>query len=77
MISVKFKGKKIMLRNRQIDEFHFEKEPYSGPLTNLPQVLLTPHMGSYAKEARSQMEQDAAKNLVQGLTQKGLLPSDS
>lgn len=38
MINVKFKGKKIMLRNRQIDEFHFEKEPYSRPRGNKTKI---------------------------------------
>jgi len=45
----------------------FEQEPYKGPLAALPQVLLTAHMGSYAKESRIQMEQEAAENLVTGL----------
>jgi D-3-phosphoglycerate dehydrogenase len=51
----------------------FEAEPYSGPLTTLPQVLLTAHMGSYARESRIQMEQEAAHNLLQGLTALGIV----
>ena len=47
----------------------FEEEPYKGQLINLPQVALTPHMGSYAKEARVQMEQEAAQNLYDYLVQ--------
>ena len=50
----------------------FEEEPYSGQLITLPQVLLTPHMGSYAKEARIQMEQEAAQNLFDSLVEIGL-----
>jgi len=50
----------------------FEEEPYSGPLFTLPQVILTPHMGSYAKEARIQMEQEAAQNLLDSLVNLGL-----
>lgn len=50
----------------------FEEEPYKGQLINLPQVALTPHMGSYAKEARVQMEQEAAQNLYDSLVQIGL-----
>lgn len=42
----------------------FEKEPYTGPLTELGQVVLTPHIGSYAKEARIKMEKDAVYNLL-------------
>lgn len=42
----------------------FEKEPYIGPLTELDNVILTPHIGSYAKEARIKMEIDAVENLL-------------
>jgi D-3-phosphoglycerate dehydrogenase len=42
----------------------FEKEPYKGELTKLDNVVLTPHVGSYAKEARIRMEIDAVKNLL-------------
>ena len=45
----------------------FAKEPYTGPLAQLPQVLLTPHVGSYAKEARIGMEVDTVKNLLAAL----------
>ncbi|MFZ2602952.1 MAG: phosphoglycerate dehydrogenase [Candidatus Omnitrophota bacterium] len=46
----------------------FEPEPYSGELINLDNVVLTAHMGSYAKEARIKMELEAVKNLLKGLT---------
>lgn len=46
----------------------FEDEPYLGPLRELPQVVMTAHMGSYARESRVQMEAEAANNLVKGLT---------
>ena len=45
----------------------FEQEPYIGPLKELDNVILTPHIGSYAREARVEMEIQAAKNLLQGL----------
>jgi len=50
----------------------FEEEPYSGQLRTLPQVILTPLMGSYAKEARMQMEEEAAQNLLRSLIDLGL-----
>ena len=45
----------------------FEHEPYTGPLGKVDNIILTPHIGSYAKEARVEMEIQAAKNLIQGL----------
>ena len=45
----------------------FEQEPYSGSLTELDNVILTSHIGSYAMEARVEMERQAVKNLLEGL----------
>ena len=45
----------------------FDHEPYTGLLTRLDNVILTPHVGSYAREARVQMETQAAENLIEGL----------
>lgn len=45
----------------------FEQEPYVGPLIEFDNVLLTPHIGSYAEEARMKMEIEAAENLLKGL----------
>ena len=45
----------------------FSEEPYSGNLSNMENVIITPHIGSYAKEGRIQMELDAVHNLIQGL----------
>lgn len=45
----------------------FAREPYSGPLTSLDNVILTPHIGSYAVEARIQMEINAVDNLLKSL----------
>lgn len=47
----------------------FNNEPYSGPLTEFDNVILTPHIGSYAKELRIQMEIEAAENLIKGLNE--------
>jgi len=46
-----------------------EVEPYHGPLKGLDNVILTPHIGSYALEARVQMEIEATKNLIHMLTE--------
>ncbi len=46
----------------------FVQEPYQGPLARYPQVMLTPHVGSYTREGRLQMEIDAVHNLLQGLS---------
>ncbi len=42
----------------------FEQEPYRGPLAGLENVLLTAHIGSYAREARTMMEKQAVFNLL-------------
>lgn len=43
----------------------FEQEPYTGPLTELDNIVLTPHIGSYAMESRLDMEIQAVKNLLE------------
>ncbi|MFC1621037.1 phosphoglycerate dehydrogenase [Candidatus Omnitrophota bacterium] len=45
----------------------FKEEPYKGPLKKLDNVILTPHIGSYAIEARVEMEKQAVENLLKGL----------
>jgi D-3-phosphoglycerate dehydrogenase len=47
----------------------FNKEPYLGILTTLDNVVLTPHIGSYARELRIQMEIEAVENLIRGLNE--------
>lgn len=42
----------------------FEEEPFHGPLTQLSNVVLTPHIGSYAAECRVRMEAEAASHVV-------------
>ena len=51
----------------------FEDEPYCGPLCSLDNVILSPHIGSYAKEARVLMERTAVDNLLEGLHEIGVL----
>lgn len=48
----------------------FGQEPYIGRLKELDNVILTPHIGSYAKEARIQMEIKAVNNLLMDLGDK-------
>lgn len=45
----------------------FRDEPYNGPLTKYPQVLLTPHIGSFTAECRRRMEMEAVENLLDAL----------
>ena len=45
----------------------FDKEPYAGPFTKMDNVILTPHIGSYAKEGRIEMEIQATKNLLDAI----------
>ena len=45
----------------------FGKEPYAGPLLEIPSAVLTPHIGSYAREARIRMEVDTIRNLLEVL----------
>ena len=45
----------------------FSEEPYTGPLCDLENVVLTPHLGSYAEEGKLLMEIDAVNNLIEAL----------
>lgn len=45
----------------------FDQEPYAGSLAESDRVILTPHIGSYAVEARVAMEEMAVDNLLKGL----------
>ena len=45
----------------------YNNEPYTGKLNELDNVTLTCHIGSYAKEARIKMEEQAVENLLKGL----------
>ena len=51
----------------------FEQEPYEGELRNFENVQITAHMGSYARETRDLMEQEASRLLVNALHEKNLL----
>jgi len=45
----------------------FNEEPYEGPIKKLNNAVITPHIASYAKEIRVEMETEAANNLLKGL----------
>lgn len=45
----------------------FSEEPYSGELASCGNALLTPHISTYTKLCREQMEVQAAKNLLEDL----------
>jgi D-3-phosphoglycerate dehydrogenase / 2-oxoglutarate reductase len=42
----------------------FSKEPYHGPLCELDNIILTPHVATLTVESRLQMEVEAVTNLV-------------
>ena len=46
-------------------------QPYDGPLRELPPVILTSHIGSYATEVRTCMELEAVQNVLCWLRQMG------
>lgn len=48
----------------------YKTEPYTGPLMDYDNVVLTPHIGSYAKEIRMAMELEAVQNLIIGFQTK-------
>ncbi|MBN4056228.1 hypothetical protein JYT20_00745 [Rhodothermus sp. AH-315-K08] len=50
----------------------FCTEPYTGPLSEFENVILTPHVGSYTEEARRSMEAEAVDNLITGLRRDGV-----
>jgi len=47
----------------------FAQEPYSGALLRYPQVLLTPHVGTYTAQCRRDMELAAVRNLLRDLSE--------
>lgn len=51
----------------------FEEEPYQGPMKNFDNVILTGHIGSYAREGRKMMERQSVENLIGALRDRGIL----
>ena len=54
-----------IVRNAWFDVFW--KEPYTGPLTEMESVILTPHVSTYTKQCRLSMEVNAVQNLLRDL----------
>jgi D-3-phosphoglycerate dehydrogenase len=50
----------------------FEQEPYSGPLSEMEECLLTCHMGSMSHDCRSQMEIEATQEAIRFLQGRSL-----
>lgn len=48
----------------------FQKEPYVGKLQKLQNIILTPHVGGYSQELRSQMENEAIDKIIQKFSEK-------
>lgn len=48
----------------------YNAEPYTGPLKDLENIVLTAHTGSYARETRQRQEAEAAENLLNALSKK-------
>jgi D-3-phosphoglycerate dehydrogenase len=42
----------------------FSQEPYNGPLCELDNVVLTPHISTLTEESRSEMEKEAVENIL-------------
>lgn len=46
----------------------YSEEPYAGPLCELENTILTPHVATLTKESRLQMETEAVQNLLDTLS---------
>ena len=58
----------IMLKQKKIKAAAidvFTNEPYYGKYTKLKNVILTPHIGAYAKEIRLSMEREAINKIIE------------
>ena len=55
-----------------LDVTHPEPLPAEHPLVKLPNVLITPHIGSATTETRTRMAMLAVDNLLAGLARKRL-----
>jgi len=55
----------------------YAKEPYAGPLSRLPNVVLTPHVATLTRESRCEMETQAVRNVIEELTGKNIQAQES
>src|SRR5690625_6681893 len=55
----------------------FREEPYSGRLTELENVLMSPHIATTTKETREEMEYQARVNLLNSLKKGQTCTCDS
>lgn len=62
--------KRKIISGAALDVFQNEPIDSSNPLTKLPNVLITPHIGSATTETRQEMAEIAIKNLVLSLEGK-------
>ncbi|MBM4433625.1 MAG: D-glycerate dehydrogenase, partial [Chloroflexi bacterium] len=46
----------------------FEREPYDGPLRELPNVIMSPHAATSAVEARIAMEIESVENVLRSIS---------
>ena len=60
-----------IIRGAGLDVFEQEPIPKNHALLQLPQVVMTPHIGSATKETREKMAMLAAQNLVNALLGNG------
>ena len=56
----------FLQRNQQAGAYLdvFQQEPYYGPLSKLPNVVVTPHIGTFTQETRVNMEVESVMNLI-------------
>lgn len=50
----------------------FESEPYTGPLTKLDNVIMTPHIGAFTTGCRALMEREAVDDVLRFFSGKEL-----
>ncbi len=62
--------KKKIIAGAALDVFYTEPINKSNPLTKMPNVVLSPHLGSSAVETRKKMTELTVKNLKLGLSGK-------
>ena len=53
----------------------FAQEPYAGPLTRLPNVFCTPHVGSLTRASRAAMEWRCAQHVIEHFKRRPLRAS--